>query len=366
MGTNGTLATTSALNFHGAVVTSDVSISITSQTGDFGQWNLIGNPYASYITLADFLAENNSEFDVAASGIYGYDGDASDGWVIWNQAFSDANSGTLITPGQGFFVASKSGGGTVDFKTTMRSIGSTDDFILGRSTNTNHLGDFKLNLTSNSSSYHTDFYFNLNASSGLDAGYDNQIFGNNAPAFSIYSQLADGSYADDQFAIQSLGAAELTNVTIPLGVNVPQGEQATISLLGFNLTDTTEVYLEDTLENTFTLLNTTDYIFTPNETISGVGRFFLQVSTEALSINDNESETIDIYSINKKVIIKGILHSYMSLKLYDVQGRVVKSTELSTENNTHIIDVENLTNGIYIVSLEGEYQNTTQKVVIKD
>ncbi|MDG5490069.1 T9SS type A sorting domain-containing protein [Psychroserpens sp. SPM9] len=366
MGTNGDLAETSALNFHGSIITTDVSVGITSETGNFGNWNLIGNPYTSYITLADFLAANNSEFDVTSSGVYGYDNDTTgDGskWTIWNQAYSDANPNTLITPGQGFFVASKNGGGTVDFTTDMRTIGDSDDFILGRNQQSNHLGDFTLKLTSNANSYTTDIYFNTNGTSELDAGYDATHFGQSVSGFALYSTLVDYS-SNSPLAIQTLGPNEITQTIIPLGVNAGQGEQITFTLSNLNLPNSTMVYIEDTELNSFTLLNDSDYIITPNTNLNGTGRFFLRVGDNALSTIQNEISDILIFSNNKSIMVHGYVSDNSILRLYDIQGRLMQSFALEPSLNQQTVEMHYISSGIYVVQIGNEGKNVTKKIII--
>ena len=75
---------------------------------EYAKWNLVGNPYTSYIKLEDFLNANLLEWDPNTVAVYGYDADLTMGteWTIWNMAYSDNNQGALIAPGQGFFVSS--------------------------------------------------------------------------------------------------------------------------------------------------------------------------------------------------------------------------------------------------------------------
>ncbi|MDC1504635.1 T9SS type A sorting domain-containing protein, partial [Winogradskyella sp.] len=364
MGTNGTLDVTSALNFHGQVTTTDVNVTITEEVGGFGEWNLIGNPYPSYITLADFLTENNAEFAASSSGVYGYDGDASDGWQVWNLAYSAANSGALISPGQGFFVASKTGGGSVDFKTAMRAIGATDDFILGRNSETSHLGNFEILLSnSNDESYKSSFYFNTNATTALDPGYDSKMYGETIPNFSIYSELVENNVGEAML-VQSFGASEISNVVIPIGINAAQGEQLTISIFNVDMPASVEVYLEDTLENTFTLLNDSDFTITPTTNLSGTGRFYLRISEDALSLVDNPLDTIQIYALNDLLVVNGNVKTNTVLNLYDLQGRLVISKILDASQVNQSIDVSNATTGVYVVVLEGQGYLETKKVII--
>ena len=132
----------------------------------------------------------------------------------------------------------------------------------------------KLNLTGSSGNFVTDIFFTEFSSQGLDPGYDASLLGREAPAFSVYSLLVQ----DDTgipFAIQALGENDYTDITVPLGVNANQGEQLTFSISESALPNTVDVYLEDNVTNTFTLLNSGDYILTPSENLNGSGRFFL-------------------------------------------------------------------------------------------
>lgn len=360
--TASTAATGSTFQFTGNVETTTNTVPITVGTGS--DFNLIGNPYPSYIKLSDFLTDNSSEFNVSTSGVYGYDGDISDGFTIWNQAYSDANPNALIAPGQGFFVSSQAGGGTITFTPTMRSIGTTDDFISGRMTN--QIAHLKLQMSSDNELYNTDIYFNNNASLSMDAGYDSGLFDGDAPEFAIYSHLVENNNGLD-LAVQSVNYDAVNDVIIPLGINANQGEQITISILETDIPEGVDVYLEDTTTNSFTLLNTSEFILTPNMNISGTGRFFLRFSGDALSISEDNFETIQIYTTEtpKTLFIKGILDSNTKAEIYDIQGRVILSTQLDQTSQNNQIDISNITSGVYIVNLSNGTQQKTQKVIIK-
>ena len=217
----------STFTFTGNVTIDQSPIAINVGTESI--FNLVGNPYPSYITLSGFLEVNNSEFDPLSSGVYGYDGEATDGFQIWNQAYSDANPNAIIAPGQGFLVASKAGGGSISFPADIRSIGTADDFIPGRLANPDiEIAHIKLKLASDNKQYFTDVYFNDNATLGLDYGYDSALYGN-TPSFAIYSQLIENNNGRD-LGIQTVDYTSLGNVIIPLGINASQGEQITIGI----------------------------------------------------------------------------------------------------------------------------------------
>lgn len=352
--------------FSGAVSTGNVNVAIEKTGSNYDKWNLIGNPYTTYIKLEDFLSANVSELDPFSAAVYGYDADASNGskWTIWNLAYASANPGTLIAPGQGFFVSSKDGGANISFTPSMRSIGSSDDFIAGRNPSTT-LGHFVLKMTSTENTFETDIYFNDNSTLGLDMGYDAEHFGGAPSDFSIYSELAQNNEGKDM-AIQSIGNDDLNNTTtIPLGINANLVQQLVISLEGSNVTQ--DVYLEDIVDNTITHLNSEDFSFIPNSNMSGIGRFYLRFGEEVLSTNTSEFDGLQIFNDAElqQIVIKGQLNEKTKLALYDIQGREVIVKDLDINKNFNTVNTSGIMKGIYLVQLNNGANVITKKLVIR-
>ena len=354
--------------FTGNVETGDFTIPITETTNSsFRGWNLIGNPYPSYIDFTTFFDLNKNQLNIggAYQAIYGYNNNSSNKWTILNSI----NTTELIAPGQGFFVKAKTGDGTITFTSAMRTIGTTDDFIIGRDSNTNlNEGFIKLQISNQTSeSYDTAIHFNENASLGLDAGYDAAMFGGNTTEFSINSYLVNDNLGDP-IAIQALGTDDLANTTVPLGVNAAQGQEITVSISEFTLPNTTKVYLEDTLTNTFTLLTEHNYTFTTLNTISGVGRFYLRFEIEALNVSNPTFEALKISTNQneKTIVVTGQLDEQTLFKLYDIHGRVILTKDLDIKSIEQIVNVGHLSTGIYMVELKTIYENKRiQKLIIR-
>lgn len=230
-----------------------------------------------------------------------------------------------------------------------------------------HFGYLKLELSSSSSSYSTDFYFNSNASIGLDPGYDSAIFEGNLPDLAIYSYLVQNNDGTT-FAIQSLSDADMQNVNIPLGINASQGEEVTISIFETDLPESIDIYLEDTLTNEVTLLNSNDYVFTPANDISGEGRFFINFQGESLNIEEPSLTDLIIAfnSKDKSIVIKGQLKSETIIKLFDLNGRMLIHESLNTTSTLQSIDVTSLSTDIYILELvSSTNERRTQKLIIR-
>lgn len=364
-------ATTDGSNliFSGTALNSDVLDISISDAALGNAWNLIGNPYPSYLDFASFFTtENKAQFDPggAFQAIYGYNGN---GWTVWNQAtIVDTDETELIAPGQAFYVKSKAMGGVVDFTTVMRVAGNSDDFIAGRTSNDLNVAASKLILSRAENSTYTRIYFIEGNTRGLDQGYDAGAYEISSENFSIFTNLVENNQGLDM-AIQTLGHEDFHDVVIPLGVKASNEGELTIGLSpNSSLPANINVYLEDTQNTTLTLLNNSDYTFLPSEDLTGTGRFFLRYASSALSLqpNDGLNELI-IYTnnTNKDIIIKGLLTNDTTTDLYDIQGRLVLNKKLDQSLSTQSIDISSMSTGVYIIKVSSISGNKTQKLIIK-
>lgn len=351
--------------FTGSPTTGNLNVPIQKTGSAFEIWNLIGNPYPSYIRLEDFLTANIDQLDSSSAAVYGYDADNSNGsyWTIYNFAYAAANPNTLIAPGQGFFVSAKDGGGTVSFTPSMQTSGNSDDFISGRNNNLPEFGKIVLSSTEKNSS--TDLYFTSNASLGLDIGYDASHFDGAPSDFAIYSELVNDNTGKDM-AIQAINFSDVNNSTIiPLGVNVSEGEQVTISLTDSNID--VNIYLEDVVTNTFTLLNTSNYTFTPSSSISNTGRFYLRFDNQTLSNSESNLDALQVYSDynNDQIVIKGQLATKSQVRLFDIQGREILNRMLNSNILVNTISTSNLSPGVYLVKISDNASSISQKIIVR-
>lgn len=358
----------STYTFLGTVETGSRTVAINAPAGG-SKWNLIGNPYPSYINSIEFLNANsvNGSLDAEATAIYGYNSNTYAGndstvgnyTIINNVSNSDLN----IAPGQGFFVASSSTGGNVQFTPAMRTTTGTDDFILGRSSGPNY--SFKIGLISDVT-HTTSFYFNEQSSLGLDIGYDAAVFGSDSSDYPIYSHLVEDN-TGRPIAVQSLNHTDLNNLSIPLGINANMGEQLTFSLIESNIPNDVDVYLEDTLEQSFTLLNTSDFILTPGSDLSGTGRFYLHIGNVTLPTSEFSLEHIQIYNpqLGNEIMVSGTLNEDTDSFIYDMQGRLVQQKVLTSRLSQQAINVEQLSAGVYVIVLKNKRQSKTQKVILR-
>ena len=208
-------------DFKGSMNMTDISYAITELDGNGSngtQWNLVSNPYPSFIALnsnassassatKDFLTYNTSTNDVlgftdAEDAVYYWDGDSYETHI-------NTGSAIYIAPGQGFFVSSKNASGSsVTFTKTMQTTSTSDDFISGDMME-NNFAEFTLELNHNNLNRNTKFYFSEEATDNLDQGLDAAVFG--LAHKMIFSRLVENDNGTD-LSIQSLSFDEMWDI----------------------------------------------------------------------------------------------------------------------------------------------------------
>jgi hypothetical protein len=201
------------VTFSGTALTTGTKVVNIAGTTDRG-WNLIGNPYTAPIDAATFLTANaTTNLDPSFQFVY-----------LWDQSKNDYTQTTTgnIALGQGFFVNSKDGGGTVSFTTAMQSTAAAtfkSDEIPWPSIKLMARGQELYNETSLS--------FNSGMSLGLDPGFDGgKLRGN--PDIALYTKLVEDNGVD--FAVQALPAITQEVFSIPVGLDFEPGGEITFSL----------------------------------------------------------------------------------------------------------------------------------------
>lgn len=351
------------VRFTGTVSKTTETVAIATNTS---HWNLVGNPYTTYLDSQMFLDQNASVLDENALAIYGYNSGTNSGdGTIGNYTIINYLTNTAINmaPGQGFFVANDLGMATnqLTFTTAMRTFSGTDDFILERDTNHNHR--LRLKAEHDGANFATEIYFNAQSTLGLDPGYDAALYSGSTASLMLYSQLVDNNLGRN-LALQSLGLSDLNDVTIPLGLKTAEGREVSFSIEDSNLPLEVMVYLEDRQTNTFTLLNSNNYAFTAETAISGTGRFFLRIGTLTLSDIEQESTTLSLYASEQTIFIKGLLLADSKVSVYDIQGRQVLTSHFKEGSDDNQIEATHLNSGIYIITLKNELQTHTKKVIL--
>ena len=366
-------STGGTLSFTGAIADGDKTVTITNNdaanSGAGRRWNLIANPFASYLNgnsnadaTNNFLTVNTAAIDDNFEAIYGWDGDST-GYTIYN----NTSTATHIAPGQGFFVAAAGSGEnqTITFTKAMQTVTGVDDFVAEKSSVTSY--ELVLDMYSDAIKVDdTKFYFKEGLTLGLDPGYD-------AGAFNQSSGLSSRLLEQDNgigMGINAMPADAMSNVIVPLTINQEAGIALEIQIANSTIPEGINVYLEDTVENTFTLLTNEGFELTAQTTLSGVGRFFIHYTTSTLS-TDTVSSTSLLTAYKGKgntyITVEGLqqFSQPANLSLYNVLGMKVLSRKIQNPSQKELLSTVGMRTGVYILKVQAENIVFTKKLVIE-
>tara|TARA_B110000305_G_scaffold117784_1_gene132294 strand:- start:4373 stop:6991 length:2619 start_codon:yes stop_codon:yes gene_type:complete len=341
------LASAGDLTVVGGFKTDDLLMTINQNSTN---WNLVGNPFSSYIKVEDILLANSSSISGTHAFVYVYNG----------SAYVTVPSADYIAPGQGFFV--NAANSTVNNFTITESLQSHQT---GVTFYKNSSPKITLFLSDGASTRNTEIEYNSNATTSLDRGLDAGTFSGVPSSFSVYSHLVTDSEGVD-FMRQLLPNSDYENMVVPVGVNAVKNKEITFTSDAQNLPNGIKVYLEDRLTNTFTeLSNNGNYKVTSSENLNGIGRFYIHTTSSALSTDDVLLENISIYKTNNSNLrIVGLSQGKSNFKLFNILGKQIMNTSFISDG-VKDITLPNLAKGVYIVQLENDSSKLNKRIILE-
>ena len=329
-------------------------------------WHMVSNPYPSPIEIpADFLTANGFDAQVAF-----WDADDDNFSLI-----SNTGNNIPVAVGQGFQirVAGVGNSATMEFTNAIR----VDNFASFVKSNEQFNNFLQVNLTNKSTDQEDEalVIFREDATEEFDSKYDmNRLFGNPQQA-QIYSRI--GTQTAFHNSLPLLVADEQVSVT--MGYYQGNGSEFELTFENLNTLETNElqvaVILEDTKLGEFLQVDaSTVYEFT-YEDGDDVDRFILHFHPTAKSAEEEE----DVLSIdelsNTKVALfpnptnnsaKVILdqnHTFEILTVTDLTGKQIERKVLTAGQLNIDIHLGGLSNGLYIVTLNGEATQVVKKLI---
>lgn len=345
------------IRFKGKVPTANVTIAVTGSGDSF---NLIGNPYPSYIP-------GNNKADVVNNVLAVNKGILSEQTLwFWNKqtesyiAVNHANP-KFIPPTQGFFIKSKASGGNFNFTKSMQSHQTNGVYYK----NSNTRPEIQVSVSQGKVSKSTDIYYINGTTRGFDDGYDSSIFDGVATNFNVFTGLVATS-KNKRLAIQSLPKDNYNTTVIPLGIISEANKKVVFRINAINFPSDVKVYLEDRLLGTFTDVSTKNYEVTFDEKVNGTGRFYIHTSSRALSNEDVVTlDKVIIYPTNNIVNIAGLTADKVKVKIFDLVGKQIVDKKVTSQNLIQINLPPSTRKGMYIVNINTEYGQINKKIMLK-
>ncbi|CAL2092434.1 T9SS type A sorting domain-containing protein [Tenacibaculum sp. 190524A02b] len=348
------------VSFTGTLRTTDLSFNLDTSGNGF---NLLGNPFTSYINSNTLFTINDAILDSQTLWIWDQSANAGNGAYITKVAADNFQ----IAPGQGYFVQSNGNIGLYYVNESFLSHQGTDTF----SRNTNPKSEIHLNISDDTNKMQAKIYYIEGATEGFDNGFDGPIFsGNRTDHLNIYTTAVNGN-SEKKLAIQSLPNQNYENMVIPIGVQTKKQGNIAIAANLINFPSGLNVFIEDTVNNTFVQLNQEkdSYKVTLPSNYNSSNRFFLHTSYNTLSTLENATtKPISMFvNLQKELVIKNLgTNENIQVSIYNTIGQEITNTSFNNKiTNTLTFNLSKFTNGIYMVKLVSNNVKTSKKIIIK-
>jgi hypothetical protein len=348
--------------------------SLTSSGATEKGFNLVGNPYPSYLNWLSVLASGSTTASMEPTMWYRTQSTTSA--YVFDTFNATAGEGTnnngyaavtgMIPPMQAFWVRVTAGNtGILGFDNTMRS-------HQDQSVTTNRLKApavantaqqvLRLQVSNALNSDEAIVLFNPNASDEFDV-YDSEKMSNNDATIPEIYTLA----GTEQVAINGLNSIA-TNPVLPLGFKTGTSNSFTIKATEIsNFDSDTKIILKDNVLNTEQdLTDGSAYTFTSDvdSTTSRFSVVFKSVGfTTGVQTASGDPSTLIYKNANNQIAVNcnGAINDNASITVYNALGQKLELKKIT--NTTTIID-KAFTSGVYVVTVNNGGKSTTKKVIL--
>lgn len=345
------------ITFSGAFNDGNQNIALTSRLGtaDKAGFNLIGNPYPSYLDWNVVSAANSGVMRSTTMWYRTKNGsNPYSFWTVNGDGVGVPNGASVkIPPMQSFWVRAVEGGSTLSLSNAMRSHAPASDKLLKAPARTERTL-IRLQVSNGINADEAVIYFNTNAQDGLDILDAPKMSNDNVDIPEIYTTLGS-----DKIVINSMNSIP---IDVPIGLGFVPGNASTFSITAKEITNMPEgvkVILRDNVTSTETDLTdkTATYSFAPEITYSDRFSVIFRTTDKTTDITAAQRpQTQVLVNANNRIIITA--PEKASYKIYNTVGQLIESGQITTKLQTVI---SKLQTGVYIVKVN----NQTTKVIVK-
>jgi len=325
-------------------------------------FNLVGNPYPSPISTAQFVADNKENItgtiyfwrktnNTSSAAYCTYAG----GVFITNGESQVVDPDGIIQTGQGFFVEALNSATTVVFNNGQRASNNTNIFNKTKAIERNTIW---INVTNAAGAFsQMALGYNADATLGVDK-FDGKYYNNGAIALNSF--LENTNYAIQGRPLPFDGTDE-----VPLSFKASNAGDYSIAIDHMEglFTDTQDIILLDNDNGTETNLKSGSYFFSAaaGETNS---RFLIKyqktLGTKVATFDEN---SVVVYKTNEKISIKSNSASIENVKLFDLGGRLLFE---KAKVNTNETNIESLKYGrqVLVVKITSDDNTVVSKKIV--
>ncbi len=348
---------TTSWSLNGNLNSGKVEVPVTRSGATSAGFNLLGNPYPSYLNWEQVLSLNATNEALLQPSIwYRTKTVAGYNFQTYNSAGRIATPTTTsgyIPPMQAFWVRANNAG-LVTFTNAMRSHGDGSGNML-KAPGVNPQKIIRLQLSNETSSDETVVYFDENAQNNFDKYDTEKMFNNVSSKPELYTK------ADNEKLVINGLAGVTDQQELPVGVTYPQGGNLKLKITGLsNFDSNTHIWLLDKQENIQTELTPeTEYTFSITATTGNESRFSLLFRAPgATTGNVNaESNQVSVFvNAQNEIVINAVEGSRYSV--YNTAGQQMAAGKTGSSFET--IN-QQLNNGVYVVRVG----SVSKRVIVK-
>jgi len=343
-------ATLSGNLFYSPMIFDYTTSLVFNGTAASQSWNLVANPYTSYINWSLLGKTNvNATLYLWDNTLYPNSLPTANSSYLrtfnsCNNVGVPANTTPFISPSQGFFVKAVYTSPKLTYPPSARSHNSSTYYKEASNT------EILLRLKAETASGTDELVVCRNQEAKLDfEKFDSEKLFNGLP-LEIYSQSSTG----EKLVINSINTT--TNTIIPLGITGNTGDKGKIT--SFGLESAEQVFLEDRLKGKLiSLSENTEYNFEfPTDNITG--RFFIRFGNINTPLNSSD---VKVFVNNNELnIIAQIGEELQKIEVYTVTGACVYKSDISNMNVfTAKLDVSS---GVYLVRVKTSISTQNVKI----
>ena len=357
------------ISFSGTLNNGNQNITLTSRTGtdNYAGFNLIGNPYPSYLDWNLVTANTSNaalmrsttmwyrtkKMNLSSQLVYQF-------WTVNGDGVSSPNgAGSKIPPMQAFWVRANAGGGTLALTNAMRSHAPASDLLLKAPVAKNNTTKalVRLQVSNGTNTDETVLYASGNASNGMDTYDAPKMSNDNVAIPEIYTTVGT-----EQLVINAMNTLPMDT---PIGLGFVAGNSSSFSLTANEISNFpagVKVILKDnvTLAETDLTDGISTYQFSPLQTSSDRFSVIFRSAGAVTNVETPQDNSLIVYSnvpqqltviCNDKILVGSIL------SVYNAIGQKLLSQAL-TSTSTQIAG--KFSPGVYMVKVN----NSTKKVII--
>ncbi len=358
------IATT--IGFSGTLNDGNIDIDLTRSGATYTGFNLVGNPYPSYLKFSD-LSGANANINTTMwyrtknnSNIYMFATYNAAGDIVSAPNANTTVSG-YIPPMQAFWVRATSAT-TLTFTNSMRYHNDVSGNVIKvKAAQANPI--LRLQVSNGVNSDETVVYFNPNAANTFDMYDSEKMSNNNVSVPEIYTTPVKGN---ENLVINGLNSVNTIN-ELPLGFSTGETNNFTISVNEISNFDAdTHIILKDNLLGTQTDLTAGNSYSFASDATSTSDRFAVVfrasgVSTMVSNIQNDGNFVFECGKLQIGVFSENTINANVNVTVYNSVGQQVAKKTLNAKNN--IICVPET--GIYLVSINSNGLTNTQKIILR-